>query len=302
MTDLTGLAIVRELIARPTMEPYNALTGTRFVSVELGSATAEIAPEHGVTDRHGRLLPGIAAAVADAALGSTVMSALPSGSGTVTASLGVEYVPMLAPARSLRCVGHALYAGELTGFAHGAVVDDRGRVRAHASIRSAIRAAPGVPQADPDSPPMQLPAHATVPTAGVFSEQLAPPDLDALLDSQVAEWCRLSISTHDDSLRGEVTTTPELANFWGILHGGAGAMFSELAALALVHQLDGVRTVSPQSVSFSFLRPVGLDGAVPVEADVIQRGRTLVRTEGRLLAADGRPAVITSATTGITTG
>jgi len=57
--------------------PFYATTGVSLTHLEPGFVVVELRPGADVTDAAGRLLPGMAAAVADSALGAAVYSLLP---------------------------------------------------------------------------------------------------------------------------------------------------------------------------------------------------------------------------------
>lgn len=94
------------------------------------------------------------------------------------------------------------------------------------------------------------------------------------------------------TLVGEVVPDQAWSGTPGFLHGGMAAALLDDCMGGLSHALDRIATITA-TMDLRFRRPVPLDGrAVRVEAwreSVELRRRT--RVHGRLLLADGAPAV-----------
>ena len=98
------------------------------------------------------------------------------------------------------------------------------------------------------------------------------------------------------TLIGEVVPEPSWAGPPGFLHGGmAGALLDDCMG-GLSHALDRIATITA-TLDLRFRRPVPLDGR-PVRVEAWREApdlRRRNRVHGRLLLADGAPAVVATA-------
>jgi uncharacterized protein (TIGR00369 family) len=82
---------------------------------------------------------GLAATLLDSAMGCAVHTTLPAGVGYTTLEIKVNYVrPIMAGKGTIRCEGTVIHRGSRTATAGGRVVDDDGKLYAHATTTCLI--------------------------------------------------------------------------------------------------------------------------------------------------------------------
>jgi uncharacterized protein (TIGR00369 family) len=91
---------------------------------------------------------------------------------------------------------------------------------------------------------------------------------------------------HDDGITVEMEVTPELYNFYGVLHGGASASLVDAAmGIAITHHYPGNKTATVE-LKINYMRPVS-NGKVLARARFIKTGRTLIVGEVIAVRDDG---------------
>jgi len=211
------------------------------------------------------LLPGsrstgaVTALLADIALTTSVIASLPDLRGVTTISMTVDHhgLPPTTGALSSSCTASP-YDGDGPQHAAGVLHDDTGRPVA--TVSGWFLAAPAEALA--------------VDRVGLVHE----PAADHLLD----------LLRVDDGPAFDLVARDALSNALGSLHGGIGALASQLAATAALSP-----GAVPLSSAFSYLRPTPRDGAVRVQARVVRQGRRTGVAGSTMLGPDGR-AVVTS--------
>jgi uncharacterized protein (TIGR00369 family) len=82
---------------------------------------------------------GLAATLLDSAMGCAVHTTLPAGVGYTTLEIKVNYVrPIMAGKGTIRCEGTVIHRGSRTATASGRVIDDKGKLYAHATTTCLI--------------------------------------------------------------------------------------------------------------------------------------------------------------------
>ncbi|MFG2192288.1 PaaI family thioesterase [Streptomyces sp. NPDC048639] len=125
--------------------PICGTLGFRLVEVEEGRAVFEGEPGEHLFNPMGTVHGGFMATLLDSALGTAVLSALPSGRAYTTVQLGVHLVrPVLGTTPTLRCEGAAVHVGRTTATAEARItgVAD-GKLYAHGTTTCAVFAVPG---------------------------------------------------------------------------------------------------------------------------------------------------------------
>jgi uncharacterized protein (TIGR00369 family) len=112
--------------------PVSQLLGIRLLSVGNGEAVfeLEVAPEH--ANPMGTLQGGVICALADAAMGIAYASRLGDGESFTTVELKTNYLRQVV-AGTLTATGRVLHAGRTIGLTNCDVVDEQGRLVAHAT-------------------------------------------------------------------------------------------------------------------------------------------------------------------------
>ena len=112
--------------------PVSKLLGLRLVSCAEGQARLEldVAPEH--ANPMGTLQGGIICALADAAMGMAYATTLGEGETFTTLELKANYLRQVVDG-TLTATGRVLHGGRTIGLAACDVVDEQGRLVAHAT-------------------------------------------------------------------------------------------------------------------------------------------------------------------------
>jgi uncharacterized protein (TIGR00369 family) len=132
---MSGLEYMRQMQAgRLPASPMAALLKIEIVEVEEGRAVLSALPAAEHTNGIGIVHGGLAATLLDTALGCAVNSLLPAGRVFTTLEMKVNFTrPIRDDMGPLRCEARVVHAGRRTATAEGRVVDDSGKLYAHAS-------------------------------------------------------------------------------------------------------------------------------------------------------------------------
>ncbi|KUN80845.1 PaaI family thioesterase [Streptomyces griseoruber] len=115
------------------------LLGMRFDEVEHGRIVLSLDTRPDFANPLGTVHGGIAATMLDSALACAVHTTLPAGTGYTTLELKVNYIrPARTDGQTLTAEGTVIHAGRRTATAEGRVVDDQGRLIAHATTTCMI--------------------------------------------------------------------------------------------------------------------------------------------------------------------
>jgi uncharacterized protein (TIGR00369 family) len=137
---LSGLEYLRKLIdgelPRP---PISALMNFGLVELSEGYAVFTVEPAEYHYNPIGLVHGGLAATLLDSAMGCAVHSALPAGVGYTTLEIKVNYIrAMTADTGMVRCEGKLIHLGGRTATAEGRVLDEDGKLYAHATTTCLI--------------------------------------------------------------------------------------------------------------------------------------------------------------------
>jgi uncharacterized protein (TIGR00369 family) len=124
-----------ELPAPPMMR----LLGIDPVDVTEGRAVFAVQPGEHHYNPLGVVHGGLAAALCDTAMGCAIHSLLPAGTGYTTLELKVNFIrPMTERTGRVRGEGTAIHVGSRVATAEARVVDEQGRLYAHATTTCMI--------------------------------------------------------------------------------------------------------------------------------------------------------------------
>lgn len=140
-TALTGLELMRWVqTERPTDIPsIGRLLGMRFDEVEHGRIVVSLDTRPDFSNPLGTVHGGIAATLLDSAMGCAVHTTLPAGVGYTTLELKVNYIRAAhTDGRTLTAEGNVIHAGRRTATAEGKVLDELGKLIAHATTTCLI--------------------------------------------------------------------------------------------------------------------------------------------------------------------
>lgn len=307
---LTGLermqASDKGLFPRP---PINHLFGLRPESSTTEETTFVMPSSPWLQTGAGVFLPGTAALLADAPLGTSILARLGPGQVSVTSDLTINYLrPMYPSSGMLTARARPIEVGKRLGLADAMIEDESGKAVAHATTRCFIMSFPYPEGASPplvDEPTYETPD----PHERPLTTEILSPEIWAT--KSFIEICKL--------FRAGELPIPPFVKFFdlaplqateGHFESGAvaspwfsspaGTIYGGFLAYLVDSVLSGaVNTVIPPNSTFaaldlkvSFLRPVMPDGGeLTASASVIHRGRSLVVAEGRITNAAGKVVV-----------
>jgi uncharacterized protein (TIGR00369 family) len=127
---LTGLEFIRGMIDDSVPRPPVAQAlGISVMDVDLGAVTFRLTPADYMANHLGLVAGGILATALDAALGCSILTALPQDRDIVTLDLSLDF---LAPVRlnggPVSLVARTVHVGSRRALAHGQVLDGTGKL------------------------------------------------------------------------------------------------------------------------------------------------------------------------------
>jgi len=140
-TGMTGLELMRWVQTEvPTDHPsIRRLLGMRFDEVDHGHIVMSLDTRPDFANPLGTVHGGIAATLLDSVMGCAVHTTLPAGVGYTTLELKVNYIRAANTDRqTLTATGTVIHAGRRTATAEGKVIDDNGKLIAHATTTCMI--------------------------------------------------------------------------------------------------------------------------------------------------------------------
>ncbi|MBD3004229.1 PaaI family thioesterase [Streptomyces sp. 5-10] len=137
---MTGLELLRWEAERPADTPnIRRLLGMRFDEVDHGRIVMSLNTCPDFTNPLGTVHGGVAATLLDSVMGCAVHSTLPAGVGYTTLELKVNYIRAArTDGQTLTATGTVIHAGRRTATAEGKVVDQHGKLIAHATTTCMI--------------------------------------------------------------------------------------------------------------------------------------------------------------------
>lgn len=132
---MSGLQALQAMLAAEL--PYPAIAdaaGIFLVEVAQGQAVFQGTPTTAFLNPMGGLHGGWYATILDSAVGCAVHTTMPTGRGYTTAELSVNLVRAIPlDGRPVRAIGQVLHVGKQLATAEGRLVDEEGRLYAHAT-------------------------------------------------------------------------------------------------------------------------------------------------------------------------
>lgn len=115
------------------------LLGMRFDEVEEGRVVISLDTRPDFANPLGTVHGGIAATLLDSVMACAVHTTLPAGVSYTTVELKVNYIRSAhTDGRTLTAEGNVIHVGRRTATAEGKVVDDKGKLIAHATTTCLI--------------------------------------------------------------------------------------------------------------------------------------------------------------------
>jgi uncharacterized protein (TIGR00369 family) len=136
----SGLELLQAIVAGTLPKPPIADTlNYELTEVREGLVVFEIVPAEYHYNPLGVVHGGLAATLLDSAMGCAVHSALPAGTRYTTLELKVNYIRAMTTATGrVRAEGKVINIGGRVGVAEGRIVDDEGKLYAHATTTCII--------------------------------------------------------------------------------------------------------------------------------------------------------------------
>jgi uncharacterized protein (TIGR00369 family) len=132
---LSGIDFLKKIAAGELPPPpIGVLMNFRIEEVEEGRAVFSVMPEEYHYNPIGVVHGGVAATLLDSAMGCAVHSRLPVDTGYTTLEIKVNFIRALtAQTGRVRCEANAIHIGGRTATAEGRILDEEGRLYAHAT-------------------------------------------------------------------------------------------------------------------------------------------------------------------------
>jgi uncharacterized protein (TIGR00369 family) len=137
---LSGLEYLRKIVSGELPPPpIGVLMNFRISELSEGHAVFTVEPAEYHYNPIGVVHGGVAATLLDSAMGCAVHSTLPAGAGYTTLEIKVNYIrPMTAETGVVRCEANIIHVGGRTATAEGKVLDEKGKLYAHATTTCLI--------------------------------------------------------------------------------------------------------------------------------------------------------------------
>ena len=137
---LTGMEFLQKIVAGELPPPPIAsLLDFELVELSEGHAIFAVVPKEYHYNPMGVVHGGLAATLLDSAIGCAVHSTLPAGAGYTTLEIKVNFVrPITADTGRVRAEAKLIHVGGRTATAEGRVIDEAGKLYAHATTTCLI--------------------------------------------------------------------------------------------------------------------------------------------------------------------
>lgn len=309
-----GLSGLEQLQSGMPNPPMSRLTGLRFDEAAPETATFSF-PISGWLAWTGAAVPGgVAAIPGDAAVGCALQACLPAGRSYTTAELSLTYIRPLRVGTGVVARGQALHAGRALGLATADLIDDHGRLLAHATSRCQIFDVEGAHTKGGTAPPPRpaYPENADgspdpylwpLPLSGAREEEQHLSGLESLRalvrgDSPAPPLHHLLGIAPVDCAEGKAACAMPMSGWlatpYGWPQGGFIALLADVA-LAFAVQTTCTTDEALESVDLkvNFVRPVACDGSLlTAQAHVVHRGRTLAVADAEIVDSEGKRVAV----------
>ncbi|MFF0529067.1 PaaI family thioesterase [Nocardia amikacinitolerans] len=139
-TQLSGLELLKTAMSLEDRPPFiGDLLGIEAETLEHGKVVFSLRTRPEFANPLGTTHGGICATLLDSVLGCAVHTTLEAGVGYTTLELKINYIRSVpTDGRKLIATGTTIHVGRTTATAEGRVVDDQGRLVAHATTTCVI--------------------------------------------------------------------------------------------------------------------------------------------------------------------
>ncbi|HLF70476.1 MAG TPA: PaaI family thioesterase [Actinomycetota bacterium] len=300
------LAFTQGRAPRP---PVHHLTGLTPVEASPGTSTFTMPSTGWLNSPTGIFQPGVLAFLADAPLGTALMTGLPAGEVTTTSDLTMSYLrPAGIESGLLTGKAKTIHLGRNLGLAEITITDEGGKVLAHGTTRCFILRFP-VP--DGLEPPQEdLPSYEDDPyqrdvvgdvlpqevwnsltgleiMLGFINGELPPPPIHYLTGMHPT-------SASEGEAEFVIPATRWLTSPASTIYGGSIALLADAALSSAVQTTVPAATAfAPLDLKVNYLRPAFADDKdLVARAHVTHRGKRLAVAEAELTNAEGKTVAI----------
>ena len=300
--------------------PIHHLFGLAPLSSSVAQTTFVMPVSPWLQSAYGVCMPGTAALLADAPLGSAILTSLGPGQVAVTSDLTINYLRPIYPSSGrLTARARPIEVGRRLGLAEALIEDANGDVVAHSTTRCFVRDFP-VPESAA-LPPVEEPVHDTAdPYLRPLTVSVLPSEVtttrpfleicDAIAKGEYdpppfAELFGLGgMRAAEGFFQSSASSSPWYTSPAGTIYGGFLAYFADsVLAGAMSTVTPPTSTLGTLDLKVSFLRPVMPDGRlITASANVVHRGKTLVVAEGEIVNEDGKVVVKATSSAAILEG
>jgi uncharacterized protein (TIGR00369 family) len=137
---MSGFEFLQKIVSGELPKPpIAALLDFQIVELQEGRAVFALNPEEYHYNPIGAVHGGLAATLLDSAMGCAVHSMLPAGAGYTTLELKVNFIRAITSETGrVRAEGKLIHLGGRTATAEGRVIDESGKLYAHATTTCLI--------------------------------------------------------------------------------------------------------------------------------------------------------------------
>ena len=137
---LSGLELLRSAMSQESRPPFiGDILGMELELLEYGKVVFALQTRPDFANPLGTTHGGICATLLDSVMGSAVHTTVEAGVGCATLELKINYIRTVpTDGRRLTATGTIIHVGRTTATAEGRVVDDQGRLVAHATTTCVI--------------------------------------------------------------------------------------------------------------------------------------------------------------------
>jgi len=299
--------MLRQIRGEITAPPIHRLTGLKPVEAGPGTGTFTMPASPWWQSPAGVFNAGVMAFLADAPLGSALVTALPPGKAITTSDLTLNYLrPATVASGTLIGRARLIHAGRRLGLAEATIEDSQGRLLGHGTTRCFVIDIPISEQ--PDTPPSWEPLIYETPDPylrPVEGEPLPQSVWDRLTGLEVQlgliadelPWPPVSnltglrcVSAEEGDITFSMPASPWMMSPAGRMYGGAIAFLADVAlSVAVGTTVPAATAYAPMDLKVHFVRPVFTDGSdLVARATVTHRGRSLAASTAEVLNGSGK--------------
>ena len=307
---LSGLDRMRAASkAQMPRPPIHHLFGLTPQSSSVASTTFVMPASPWLQSGAGVFLPGTSALLADAPLGSAILTGLGPGQVAITSDLTLNFLrPAFTSSGRLMARARPIEVGRRLGLAEALIEDTNGEVVAHSTTRCFVREFP-VPEVGEVAPVERLTYDTPDPYERPLTTSTVPREVwettsfveicEAMNSGELPQppFAVLFGLTNLEAKEGYFAETAQSSAWFtspaGTIYGGFLAYLADSVLSGAFNTVVAPgSTFAALDLKVSFLRPVMPDNRPLVaSATVVHRGKSLVVADGEIVNSDGKVVV-----------